>query len=98
MYPLDTHISNHCQAFEDIRELSKHITVPVPDHSQIFKYLIDILTCGYNTLQVAIGLVWSNTNEMRQNFEASATALIEVDPYRQSQRAPGPFGANVLTA
>ena len=49
-------------------------------------------------MQAAIGLVRANTNDMRQNFEATATALIEVDPYRQYQRAPGPRGAKTSTA
>ena len=35
-------------------------------------------------LQAAIGLVRANTNKMRQNFEAAATALIEVGMYQQS--------------
>ena len=72
--------------------------MPVPDQSQRVEYLIDSLQCGDNTLQAEIGLVRANTNEMRQNFEAAATALIGVDPYQQSQRAPGPRGANVLTS
>ena len=97
-YPLETHTTNHRQAFDNLRECSKHITVPVPDQFQIFEYLIDSIACGDNTLQAAIGLVKSNTNEMRQKFEAAATALIEVDPYRRSQRAPGPRDANILTA
>ena len=67
-YPLETHITNHRQAFDDIRECSKHITVPVTDQSQIFEYLIDSLACGNNMLQAAIGLVLSNINEMRQNL------------------------------
>ena len=72
--------------------------MPVPDQSQRFEYLIDSLACGDNTLQAAIGLVRANTNEMRQKFEASATALIEVDLYWKSQRVPVPRGANVSTA
>ena len=80
-YLLETHIANHLQSFNDLRECSKHITVPVPDQSQIVEYIIDSLACGDNTLQVAIGLVQANTNETRKNFEAAATALIEVDPY-----------------
>ena len=40
----------------------------------------------------------ANTNDMRQNFEAAAIALIEVDMYQQSQRVPSPRGANLSTA
>ena len=97
-YPLETHITNYRQAFDDLCECSKHITMPVSDQSQMVEYLIDSLACGDNTLQAEIGLVQSNTNEVRQNFESAATVTIEVDPHRISQRAPGPRGATVSTA
>ena len=96
-YPLETHINNHRQEFDNLRELFEHRTVPVPDQLQRVEYLIDSHACGDNTLQETIGLVRSNTNEMRQNFEAAATDLIEVYPYQRSQRAPGPRGANIPT-
>ena len=80
-YPLETNITNHRQAFGDIWKFSEHITVPVPDQSQRVEYLIEILACGESIFKAAIGLVQANTNDMRQNFEAAATALIEVDPY-----------------
>ena len=67
----------------------------VPDQSQRVEYLIDSLACGDNKLQAAIGLVQANINKMCQNFEASDTALIEVDLYQQSQKAPVPRGANI---
>ena len=70
----------------------------VPDQLQRVEYLVDSLACGDNMLQAEIGLVQSNTNEMRQNFKAASTAIIEVDSYRRSQRAPGSRGANVSTA
>ena len=53
--------------------------MPVPDQSKQIEYLIDSLACGDSTFQMEIGLVRANTNEMHQNVEAAATALIEVD-------------------
>ena len=85
-YPLETHVSNHRQAVDDLRECSEHITVAVPDEPQRVEYLIDSITCQDNTLQAAIGLIRANTNNMRENFETAASAIIEVDPYRRSQR------------
>ena len=35
---------------------------------------------------------------MHQKFDAAATAIIEVGPYQQSQRVPGPHGANLSTS
>ena len=87
-YPLETHVSNHRQAIDDIRECSTHITVSIPDPAQRVEYLIDSITATDSSLQAAIGLVRANTNNMRNDFEAAASALIEVDPYRRSQRTP----------
>ena len=86
-YPLESHVSNHRQAVDDLRECSQHITVPVPDQSQRVEYLIDSVTCQDNTLQAAIGLIRANTNNMRSDFEAAASSLIEVDPYKRSMRS-----------
>ena len=36
-----------------------------------------------------VGLVRANTNNMQHDFEVAASALIEVDPYRKSQRSVG---------
>jgi len=95
-YPLETHVSNHRQAVDDLRECSEHITVAVPDEPQRVEYLIDSITCQDNTLQAAIGLIRANTNNMRENFETAASAIIEVDPYRRSQRGgPTPRNATV---
>ena len=71
-----------------MNEFSAHITVAVPDPAQRVEYLIDSITCSDNTLQAIIGLIRTNTNNMRQDFEAAASALIEVDTYRRSQRQP----------
>ena len=85
-YPLETHVSNHRQAVDDLKDCSTHITVAVPDPAQRVEYLIDSISCNDTALQAAIGLVRANTNNMRNDFEAAASALIEVDPYRKSQR------------
>jgi hypothetical protein len=95
-YPLESHVSNHRQAVDEIQECSSHVTASVPNQDQRVEYLIDSITCADHTLQAAIGLIRANTNNMRHNFEAAATALIEVDPYRRSQRSHGaPSTANI---
>ena len=85
-YPLESHVSNHRQAVDDLKDCSNHITVAVPDQSQRVEYLIDSISSNDTALQAAIGLVRANTNNMRNDFEVAASALIEVDPYRKSQR------------
>ena len=94
-YPLETHVSNHRQAVDDIKECSNHITVVVPDQSQRVEYLIDSIVCSDNTLQASLGLVRANTNKMRSDFELAASTLIEVDPYRRGQRLNKTPDANI---
>jgi hypothetical protein len=94
-YPLETHVSNHRQAFDDIRECSLHITVPVPSEPQRVEYLIDSVSSKDTSLQAAIGIIRANTNNMRNDFEAASTSLIEVDPYRRSTRQNNNRDANV---
>ena len=85
-YPLETHVSNHRNAYDDLSDCSNYITVSVPNDEQRVEYLIDSITCSDSTLQAAIGLIRANTNNMRESFEGAATSLIEVDPYKRSSR------------
>ena len=94
-YPLETHVSNHRAAVDDLRECATHITVTVPDPAQRVEYLIDSISCQDNTLQAAIGLIRANTNNMRNDFELAASALIEVDPYRRGNKTGFNRTANV---
>ena len=87
-YALETHDSKHRQAVDDISECSNHITVVVPDESQRVEYLVDSINCSDTTLQATLGLIRANTNGMRTDFEVASSALIEVDPYRRSQKNP----------
>ena len=86
-YALETHVSNHRQAYDDLMECSTHITVHVSSDPQRVEYLIDSIISKDSTLQASIGLVRANTNNMRNNFEGVANILIEIDPYRRSKRS-----------
>ena len=94
-YSLEKHVSNHRQAVDDLNDCSNHITVSTPDQSQQVEYLIDSINCADSTLQASIGLIRSNVNNMREDFELAANALIEVDPYRRSQRQPTKTNAQI---
>ena len=85
-YPFESHVSNHRQAFDDLRDCSAHITTNVPSEPQRVEYLIDSIASKDNTLQAVIGLIRANTNNMRNDFETAASSMIEVDPYRRSTR------------
>ena len=94
-YSLEKHVSNHRQAVDDLNDCSTHITVTAPDSSQRVEYLIDSINCADSTLQATIGLIRTNVNNMREDFELAANALIEVDPYKRAQRQPVKNAAQV---
>ena len=86
-YPLESHVSNHRLAYDDLQDCSNHIIVPVPNNEQHVEYLIDSINCPDSTLQAAIGLVQANANNLRGIFEGAASSLIKVDPYKRSSRS-----------
>ena len=67
-YALETHISNQCQAVDDTSGCSEHITVAIPDQPQRVEYLLDSINCADNTLQHALRLIRTNTNDMRMTL------------------------------
>ena len=81
--PLKIHVSNHSQAHDDLMECSLHIECAVPGPEKKVECLIDSITCTDSTLQAFMGLVRANNNNMREDFEALSSYLIEVDPYRR---------------
>ena len=83
---METHVSNHSKTYDDLRECSTHITVPVSSDPQRVEYLIDSITSKDSTLQASIGLVRANTNNMCNNFEGAANILIAIYPYCMSTR------------
>ena len=85
-YPLETHISNHRTAVNDLNDCQSHINNQVPDNSQCVEYLIDSISCQDAALQAAIGNICAGTNNMRQNFELAASHMMEVDPYKRVAR------------
>ena len=72
-FPLESHVSNHRSAVDDLSDCSQHITVAIPVAAQRVEYLIDSITCSDPTLQAAIGLIRANTNNMRNDFEKAAS-------------------------
>ena len=72
-YILETHVSNHCQALDDISECSEHITVSIPHQPQRVEYLIDSINCTDNTLQAALGLIRANTNSMMNDSDLASS-------------------------
>jgi hypothetical protein len=85
-YPLEQHVSNHRTAIDDLNECTTHIGNAVPNMQQRVEYLLESMSCQDSSLQAAMGNIRADTNNMRNNFEAASSHLIEVDPYRRSSR------------
>lgn len=82
-YPLDTHIADHRQAVDDPTDCAMHVQNQIPNDSQRVEYLIDSITCQDGVLQAAIGNIRADTNNMRSNFEATASHMLGVDSYKR---------------
>ena len=85
-YPLEQHISNHRQACDDLTDAATHIGNQIPDQAQRVEYLLDSITSQDASLQAGIGNIRADSQGMRQNFEAAAAHILEVDPYRKNSR------------
>jgi hypothetical protein len=83
LYALETLVSNHRQAVDDLIECNAKIHTQVPDEPQRVEYLLDAITCQDSALQAAIGNIRASTNDMRVQFETASSHLIEVDPYKR---------------
>ena len=87
--PLEIHVSNYRKDHNDLIECSAFAQCAVPRPEQKVECLINSIQCTDSTLQDAVSLVRANTNNMRQNFEAAHSSLMEVDPYHRSSRSDG---------
>lgn len=85
-YPLEQHVSNHRTAVDDLNDCSEHIYNAVPNTAQRIEYLLESISCQDSSLQAAMGNIRADTNNMRSDFEKSASHIIEVDPYRRATR------------
>ena len=74
-------MSNYGQARDDLLEFSAQIECVTPTLAQKFECLINNINYTCSILQTAIVLVRDNTNNMQEDFEATSSYLIEVDPY-----------------
>ena len=85
VYSMEKHVSTHRQCVEELINCAEHVTTSVPGEEQRVQYLIDSIDCGEQAVQATIGLIRNNMNDMRSNFERSASALIEVDSYAKGR-------------
>ena len=93
-YPLETHISNHRSAVDDLRDCSTHVQNQVPNVAQRVEYLLDSISCQDSALQAAIGNIRANSNDLRTNFESAAAHMMEVDPYKRAVKNANRNGRN----
>ena len=82
-------------ACDDLSECSNQLTgVMVPNDAQRVEFLLNSISSQDVGLQAAMASVRTNTNNMRNDFEEAASHLIEMDPYRRSQRDTSRVSAN----
>ena len=65
-------------------EYSAHIECTVPGPEQKINFFIDSINYADITLQETSGLIRSNANITKEDFEASSSSFIEGDPFLRS--------------
>ena len=80
-------MSNHRKAHDELPECSAHVECAVPTSEQKVTCLVDRITCTDSTLQESLVFVRTNTNSVREHFEAMSSSLVQVDPCRRSSRS-----------
>lgn len=92
-YPLETHVSKHRKAHDQVEECTQHMACQDVGDEQKVEYLLDSVTCGNQAIQATLANIRSDRVK-RGDFESSASSLIEVDPYKK-RSTPGKPNANV---
>ena len=85
-YPLEVHALNHRQAHDRINEQKEHVTVKVPDDSELVEYLIYSINYSNSTLQVTIYVIKSSTRNSTNDSEIAAHSLIEICLFKRKLR------------
>ena len=88
-YPLEKHVHNHRQAYNDLMECSACIEYSVPGVEKRLEHLIDSINCAEITLQVDACVIRTNTDNRRECFEVASSFFIEFHPSHLSSRRAG---------
>ena len=83
---MESHVSKHRRAHDQITECSSHIACQIITGPQKVEYLLDSITCENHDVAAAMAII-RTTRTKRDNFEEAASTLIEIDPYRPTRSA-----------
>lgn len=83
---MESHVSKHRRAHDQITECSSHIACQGITDPQKVEYLLDSITCENHDVRAAMGII-RNTRAKRDSFEEASSTLIEIDPYRPTRSA-----------
>ena len=83
-FPLETHVSKHRKAHDQIQECSTHVACQVLSAEQKVEHLLDSISCSDNGIQATLALIRSD-RLLRADFEQAASNLIEADPFRRNK-------------
>lgn len=89
-YSLESFCSQHRSRYLQLEEASIHTKCQLPNEHTRVGYLLDNIDTSDAGLQVAVGSIRQNHNNLRDNFEASVATLLPVDPYVKSNASKKP--------
>ena len=80
-YSLEKFTGMHRSSFVQLEEAALHVNFQLPTQHTRIGYLIDNINNADPDLRAAIASIRIDTNNMRNDFEASVAFLLPVDPY-----------------
>ena len=88
-YGLDKFTGQHRAAYVALEEASQHVAFQLPNERTRVGYLIDNIISQDLELKTRVSAVHANTNNMRENFEATVTWLLPSCPYNRYAKGSG---------
>lgn len=85
-YVLNTHITRHCDAYNDIVQSSQHITYNLPDNRTRVTRLLNNITSN-DTAVVSAKIQILASPQMEHNFEATAEFLLKCCTKKSSSKS-----------
>ena len=84
-YSLEKFTGLHRSAYVTLEEAATYVQFQLPNERSRVGFLIDNIQCSDADLKARIANIEANTNNMRDDFEATVTYLLPADPYAKQR-------------
>jgi hypothetical protein len=98
-FSLEKFIAQHRNAFVSMRQCAEHVTFQLPNERTRVSYLLDAVQCNDPGLQAAMAQVRtdSDADGKMNDFEATASYLLQYDPVSKKRAAGAKRGLSAIS-